>query len=147
MKICIISVGKKHDEMIKMGVLEFEKRISANYKIEWKIIPTSSKEEEGEKILSCTKNDDILIVLDEKGLNLSTRDFSKILQEKLNQGTKRLVFVIGGSYGISQNIISRANILWSLSKLTFPHHLVRFILVEQIYRAFSILENSKYHHE
>lgn len=147
MKIGIVSVGKKHDDIVKAGILEFEKRISAHHQVEWKIIPTSSKEEEGGNILEYIKGDDVVIVLDEKGLALSTKDFSEVLQKNLNQGIKRLLFVIGGAYGVSPDVISRANVALSLSKLTFPHQLVRLILVEQLYRALSILNNGKYHHE
>lgn len=147
MKLFIISVGKKHDEMMREGIVEFEKRISAYYELEWRIIPSSSEQEEGRKILESVKDGDVLVVLDEKGKELSTKEFGEAIQKNLNSGIKRLVFVIGGAYGLSPEVISKAHILWSLSRLTFPHQLVRLILVEQIYRAISILNGSKYHHE
>jgi 23S rRNA (pseudouridine1915-N3)-methyltransferase len=77
----------------------------------------------------------------------STEDLSQFLEKQKNESTKRLVFLIGGAYGIADEVRARANYTWSLSKLTFPHMLVRLILVEQVYRAFSILEGSKYHHD
>lgn len=147
MKILIISPGKKHDEWIKEGILLFEERIALEYPIEWNIFPSSSPEEEGKKIVSLIKDGDAVIVLDEKGKEYDTKSFSGEIQKYLNAGIKRLVCVIGGSYGVTSFVLSQARVVWSLSRLTFPHQLVRLILVEQIYRALSILKGSKYHHE
>lgn len=147
MKIIIISVGKKHQESIKDAIFEFEKRISNQFSVEWKIIPSDTVDKEGKKIVGLCKEGDFVFALDEGGEELTTIDFSQKLQKNISSGVKGLVFVIGGSYGLSQEVLSRANFILSLSKLTFPHQIVRLILVEQIYRALSILNGSKYHHE
>lgn len=86
------------------------------------------------------------MALDERGKQLTSQGIARFLQSRANESTRNLVFLIGGAYGIDQRILSRANYTWSLSQLTFPHHLVRLILVEQIYRACSIVRNEKYHH-
>lgn len=133
--------------MIRSGVLEFEKRLSKEISLEWKIISSSNIKDEGEKILKVVQDTDDLIVLDQKGKTFTTEGFAHHIQNKLNQSTRRFVFVIGGSYGLDQNILDKASLVWSLSDLTFPHQLVRLILVEQIYRTFSVLKGGKYHHE
>jgi len=147
MKILLISVGKKHDEMVREGILEFEKRISAYYPVEWKIIPSSTISDESEAIQKSFKDDDFVIALDQKGKEIETREFSERLDTLFGQGGKRMIFVIGGAYGLEGSVLARANFTWSLSKLTFPHQLVHLILLEQLYRAISILKGSKYHHE
>lgn len=147
MKILIISVGKKHDDTVQAGILEFEKRLGVDHSIEWKIIPSSTMKDEGEIIERTFKEGDFIVALDDKGKEMETREVSEWINKIQVEGTKRLVFVIGGSYGLDSSVFTKARVRWSLSKLTFPHQLVRLILVEQLYRAFSILKGSKYHHE
>ncbi len=89
---------------------------------------------------------DFLVALDERGKQFDSIALSKFIQAKTNASVKRLVFVIGGAFGLDESILKRANYTWSLSQLTFPHQLVRLILSEQLYRAFTILKNEKYHH-
>jgi 23S rRNA (pseudouridine1915-N3)-methyltransferase len=93
------------------------------------------------------QEDDYLISLDERGKNVSSEDISILLQQRANDRTKKLVFLIGGAYGVDDIVSRRANFTWSLSKLVFPHMLVRLILAEQVYRACTILRNEKYHHQ
>ena len=88
-----------------------------------------------------------MILLDDKGVSFSTLDFSDFLQKQMNQSTRSLVFVVGGPYGFSKDVYSRANSKLSLSKMTFSHQMIRLLFVEQIYRAFTILKNEPYHHE
>lgn len=147
MKIFIISVGKKHDEIVQEGIVEFEKRLGANHDIEWRIIPSSSIKDEAEAIQKSFKEGDCIVALDEKGKEVTTKELSEWLDKKQVDGVRRLVFVIGGAYGLEDSILNQSHLKWSLSKLTFPHQLVRLILLEQVYRAFSILTGSKYHHE
>ena len=90
---------------------------------------------------------DVLILLDEKGKMLSSPGLANLIQQKANQSAQRIVFLIGGAYGVDDEIKKRANFTWSISDLVFPHMLVRLILAEQVYRACSILANEKYHHE
>lgn len=147
MKLLFIAVGKKHDELVESGVAEFTSRITHYAPVEWKIIPNSNIKEESEKILKGIDSSDILVVLDEKGKVFTTLAFAGQIEKALSSSAKRMVFVIGGAYGFDQSVRDRAQIIWSLSSLTFPHQLVRLILSEQIYRTFTVIKGEKYHHE
>jgi 23S rRNA (pseudouridine1915-N3)-methyltransferase len=157
MKIWFWTIGKAHDAYVKEGVLEFTKRISKYFPVEWTIIPVPKnagmlseadlKKREGETILQWLKPDDFLIALDEHGKQLSSEGLSVFLQERASASTKNLVFLIGGAFGLDSSVLKRAQLKWSLSQLTFPHQLVRLILAEQVYRACTILQNEKYHHK
>jgi 23S rRNA (pseudouridine1915-N3)-methyltransferase len=157
MKIWFWSIGKAHDAYVKEGVLDFTKRISKYFPVEWTIIPVPKnagmlseadlKKREGETILQWLKPDDYLIALDEHGKQLSSEGLSEFLQERASASTKNLVFLIGGAFGLDSSVLKRAQLKWSLSQLTFPHQLVRLILAEQVYRACTILQNEKYHHK
>jgi 23S rRNA (pseudouridine1915-N3)-methyltransferase len=156
MKIYFWSVGKAHEPYVKPGIEIFTKRISHYYTVEWKIIPSAKnaaslsqeelKKTESEIIFNNLKPDDELIVLDEKGKQQTSEQLAGFIQQKANNSTKHLIFLIGGVYGVDDIILKRANFTWSLSQLVFPHQLVRLILSEQIYRACTILRNEKYHH-
>lgn len=91
--------------------------------------------------------DDYLILLDEKGKQLTSESLAEFIQARANESIKKVVFLIGGAFGVDDSIFKRANFKWSLSQLVFPHQLVRLILVEQVYRACTILKNEKYHHK
>ena len=97
-------------------------------------------------MLDLLKKEDFLVALDEKGNEFSSVGLSQFIQQRANDRTKNLIFLIGGAYGLDKTVLQRANFRWSLSALTFPHQLVRLILAEQVYRACSILRNEKYHH-
>ena len=156
MKISLLAIGKSHEAYIKEGTEEFTKRISRYFPIEWNIIPVPKnagmlsemdlKKKEAEAILQWTRPDDFLVALDEKGKQLTSEGLTNLLETRMNESTKNLVFLIGGAFGLDEKILSKANFTWSLSQLTFPHQLVRLILTEQIYRACTILRNEKYHH-
>lgn len=157
MKIAFWSLGKNHDTYVKTGIEDFSKRINNYFKLEWELIPTgkhaakmtveNTKKDEGATILAKLQKDDFLIALDERGIQLSSEGLSLQLQQCANQSTKRVVFLIGGAFGLHEAVLKRAHFQWSLSKLVFPHQLVRLILAEQVYRACTILKNEKYHHE
>lgn len=157
MKLHFWSIGKAHDSYVKEGIAEFTKRISKYYPVEWNIIPVPKnagmlsemdlKKKEGEVVLQWLKPDDYLVALDEHGKQFSSEGLSEFLQVRASASTKNLVFLIGGAFGLDQNILKRAQLKWSLSQLTFPHQLVRLILAEQVYRACTILKNEKYHHK
>jgi 23S rRNA (pseudouridine1915-N3)-methyltransferase len=156
MKIYFWSVGKSHETYIKEGIELFTKRISHYFPVEWKIFPsaknsTSLTEDETKKneavpILNSLQNDDVLIALDENGNQLNSIELANFIQRKANESSKNIIFLIGGAYGIHESVLKRSNFKWSLSKLVFPHQLVRLILAEQIYRACTIIRNEKYHH-
>lgn len=154
MKIIIWSVGKSNEAYINEGVEQFTKRIGHYYPLEWQFImpsklaePSQIKKAEAASILKALTPTDILILLDEKGKMLSSPGLAKLIQQKANQSAQKLVFLIGGAYGVAEEVKTRAQFTWSISELVFPHMLVRLILAEQIYRACSILANEKYHHE
>ena len=157
MKIQIITVGKKHDKNLEYFIKDFEKRIKAHFDLGWTIINSiddNNKEvqikKESEKILEnlekSSKNS-FVILLDENGKEKSTKDLANLFEEKMNEGVEKIIFIIGGAFGVSEEIFKKSDFVMSLSKLVFPHQLVRAILAEQIYRCISILKNGKYHHE
>jgi 23S rRNA (pseudouridine1915-N3)-methyltransferase len=156
MKIQFWSVGKDHESYVKTGVEEFTRRIGKYFPLEWVILPVPKntgmlsamdlKKKEGEIILEWLKKEDFLVALDERGKPFSSEDLAKFIQTKANASTKNLVFLIGGAFGLDDSVLNQAGFRWSLSKLTFPHQLVRLILAEQVYRACTIIRNEKYHH-
>ncbi len=157
MKISFWSVGKAHEPYVKAGVEDFTRRISRYYKVEWNLIPAPKnagmlsemdlKKKEGEIILEWLGKDDYLVVLDERGKQVSSEGLASFLQARANESTKQVIFLIGGAFGVSDEVMKRADYKWSLSQLVFPHQLVRLILAEQVYRACTILKNEKYHHK
>ncbi len=147
MNILIISPGKSKGYLGEDVVLEYTSRIAHYSSIEWKFLPTSDMKDEGEKMLKAIPDNSFIVILDEKGKQLTSLGFSEFLEKRLNESVKNLVFVIGGAYGISDAVKEKARFSWSLSSLVFPHELARSILAEQIYRGFSILKGEKYHHE
>ena len=157
MKIQFWSIGKPHEPYIKQGVDDFTSRISRYFKVEWTIIPPPKnagalseaelKKQEAALVEQMLQEDDFLVLLDERGKNISSIELSGLLQKKANESTRRLVFLIGGAFGVDESVSKKAGFTWSLSKLVFPHMLVRLILAEQVYRACTILRNEKYHHQ
>lgn len=157
MKIQFRSVGKVHEKYIREGVEDFTARICKYMKADWDIIspPKNAgvmseaelKKQEAELVLQGISADDYLVLLDERGKNISSEELANLLQQRANESTKRIVFLVGGAFGVHSSVAERADFTWSLSKLVFPHMLVRLILAEQVYRAFTILRNEKYHHQ
>jgi 23S rRNA (pseudouridine1915-N3)-methyltransferase len=157
MKIQCWSIGKAHEPYVKDGVEMFTKRLTHYFSAEWQIIappknagtlsPEDLKKKEGEIITGLLQKDDFLIVLDERGKQINSVQLSQLLQQKADAGIKKIVFLIGGAYGVSSAVLQRANYTWSLSALVFPHQLARLILAEQLYRACTIIKNEKYHHQ
>lgn len=156
MKIIIIAVGKEKDFSGHELVAEYTDRTSHYVPIEWIYIPASDAKEEGlstqagkriAKILDMNDTGSHVVMLDEKGKEYNSTQFSGFIQTRMNEGLRSLIFIIGGSYGFDESIQSRANSKIALSQLTFPHQLVRLILAEQIYRACTILKGEKYHHQ
>ncbi len=146
MKILIISPGKAHDVAIADAIAEYEKRLQNRLPIEWNFPKPGEKETEAEAILKLLKNDDFVVLLDELGKDVTSPGLSVLLDKHFQLGTKRIVFIIGGAFGVDKTVQDWANTKLRLSSLVFPHMLVRLILAEQLYRAISILDGSKYHH-
>lgn len=157
MKIECWAIGRPHETYISQGVNDFTKRIENYYPVEWRFFnlkrntgslpPQKLKMAENELIQSALKPEDWLVCLDENGRSFTSRKFSEFIQIRGNEGTKKLVFLIGGAFGLDETLLQKSKLIWSLSSLTFPHQLVRLILAEQIYRACSIGRNEKYHHD
>jgi 23S rRNA (pseudouridine1915-N3)-methyltransferase len=149
MKIIILAVGKEKDFSAYEVVVEYSKRIEHYVPIEWMYVPASQVDEETKriiKILDMYEHGSCVVTLDEKGKQYTSVDFSDFIQDRMNEGLKTLFFIIGGSYGLNDEVRARARQTIALSQLTFPHQLVRLILAEQLYRACTILKGEKYHH-
>ena len=148
----IIAIGKKHEKWVTSGIELFEKRLKKPFNLSWDILPHSNfteekaREEETVRILAKIKPRDFVILLDERGKNISSPELAKMLSNGF-VNSQNFVIIIGGAFGVSEELRQRANFVWSLSKLVFPHQIVRLILVEQIYRAQEISSGGKYHHE
>jgi 23S rRNA (pseudouridine1915-N3)-methyltransferase len=152
MAIRIISVGKKHDAWVSVGISRYKERLKRPFNIEWVLLPHSAyegpmaRQEESERILKRVNDTDFVVLLDEKGKNIDSPTFAKLLLSPL-ESSKNVVIIIGGAYGVDDTVAKRANFVWSLSQLVFPHQLVRLILTEQLYRAQEIAGGKPYHHE
>lgn len=146
MKILIISPGKAHDSTVAEGISEYQKRLSKALPLEWAMPKPGDKGAEGEAILKLVKDADYVVLLDERGRDIDTPGVAKLMDSHMQTGTKRLVFIIGGAFGVSAEVAGRADLTIKLSSLVFPHMLARLILAEQLYRAYSVLSGGKYHH-
>ncbi|MBO0322462.1 23S rRNA (pseudouridine(1915)-N(3))-methyltransferase RlmH [Muricauda sp. CAU 1633] len=157
MQITLIAIGKTDSSDLEQLISIYEKRLQHYIKFQFQIIPdiknsknlseAQQKEKEGELILGQLQSSDILVLLDERGKQYTSVEFSQFLQKKMNSGIKNLVLAIGGPYGFSETVYARANGKISLSKMTFSHQMVRLFMVEQLYRGFTILRNEPYHHQ
>lgn len=156
MKILLWSVGGKHDLLVAQGVEEFSKRISHYFPCEWKLVSspknasslseTELKDAESNLLLQSLDPVDYVVLLDERGKMLSSPELASLIEQRAVNGAKKIHFVIGGAFGVNDAVRKRADLVWQLSKLVFPHQLVRLILAEQVYRACTILRGEKYHH-
>lgn len=152
MPIKILAVGKKHESWVAEGVERYQKRLRLPFAVEWVLLPHSSlegdraRQEESERILSRLSTDEYVVLLDERGKLVDSPLLSTLLGVQLD-ASRTVVLVIGGAYGVDEAVHQRANYIWSLSPLVFPHQLVRLILVEQLYRAQQIRLGGAYHHE
>lgn len=154
--IKLLTIGKTDNTSLQSLITEYENRLKHYIRFEMEIIPdiknaknlseSQQKEKEGNLILKKINNTDVMILMDEKGKQFTSLEFSNYLQKKMNSGIKQLVLVIGGPYGFSDEVYTKAQGKISLSKMTFSHQMVRLFMVEQIYRAFTILKNEPYHH-
>lgn len=157
MQIILLQIDKTQDKYIVEGVEVYARRLKnyVNFAIHTINVPKTvrqrsfneQKTEEGKLLLHFLSSDDTLVLLDEKGKEYSSTEFSNFISQKQNASTKRLIFLIGGPFGFSAQIYERANAKVSLSKMTFSHQMVRLFFTEQLYRAYTILKGEKYHHE
>lgn len=157
MEILLLTVGKTTQPFIKQGIEEYLKRLRhyVAYKIE--SIPDiknpraqseeNLNQKEGEAILSYISASDLCILLDERGKEMTSVEFSSFVQKLMLSGRKKAVFVVGGPYGFSKDVYDRADAKISLSKMTFTHEMIRLFFTEQLYRAMTIIRGEPYHHE
>ena len=156
MQIKLIAVRKTDLAELNKLISVYQNRLSHYIKFSFEIIPDiknsknlsekKRKEKEGELILKKICDSDFVILLDENGSEMNSIKFSNFLQKKMNSGLKRLILVIGGPYGFSQSIYNKSFTKLAVSKMTFSHQMVRLFVIEQLYRAFTILKNEPYHH-
>ncbi len=150
--IKIIAIGRKHETWIADGLERYQKRLKAPWNVEWVLLPHSAREgatarqEESGRILDKLSPSDFVILLDERGKLFDSPALSRQIERVFPTG-KTPVFIIGGAYGVDDALTARANLVWSLSPLVFPHQLVRLLLIEQLYRAQEIAAGHPYHHE
>lgn len=157
MKIMLLVIGKTDDGYLETGIMKYVGRLEHYVSFEMKVIPDlknrktltvqEQKRQEGIMILSQLSPGDEVILLDEKGKTFTSRAFSQWVERLANANYKRVVFVIGGPYGFSDDVYDKAKHKISLSEMTFSHQMVRLVFVEQLYRAFTIIKGESYHHD
>jgi len=156
MKIELWTIGKSFFSFVDEGEKEFSKRMAKYTQFESKTFtvklksndPQHIKKEEADKIFQKLQPNDILWLLDENGISCKSRKFAKLLQNQMMVGvSKRFIFLVGGAYGFDESLKERANQMLSLSPMTFSHQLIRIIFLEQLYRAFTIINNEPYHND
>ena len=157
MKIVFVVIGKTDASYLTDAINEYKNRLIHYIPFEMEVIPdiknvknlseAQQKEKEGELILKTLQAGDYLVLLDDKGKEFTSVQFSAYIEKKTHTVPKRLVFVVGGPYGFSDAVYKTASEKIALSKMTFSHQMVRLIFIEQVYRAMTILNNEPYHHE
>ena len=157
MKIKLIVVGKTHAKYLIQAeeeylqrlkhYIKFEKVIVPDLKNSKNLTPIEQNRREGELIISKIEKNEEVVLLDDKGVEFTSIKFAQFINQKMIQSTRCLTFIIGGAYGFSDEVYTRANAKLSLSKMTFSHQMVRMIFKEQLYRALTILKGEKYNHD
>ncbi len=151
MSLTIIAVGKKHEDWVRTGIERYQKRLRTPYDIEWDLLPHSSYEgdrarrEESDRVTTRLQKFDYVILLDERGDMIDTPRLASLVSARFAEG-KKIALVIGGAFGVTEELRRRADMLWSLSLLVLPHQLVRLVVTEQMYRIQDIAAGGKYHH-
>ncbi|MFA6199588.1 MAG: 23S rRNA (pseudouridine(1915)-N(3))-methyltransferase RlmH [Bacteroidales bacterium] len=157
MNIKLVVVGKTEEKYLKEGIDIFEKRLKFYIPYEMIIIPSLKdtknlspqmvKEKEGELIIKQVSKADKVVLFDEMGEEFRSIEYANFLQKNMNAGIKTMCFVVGGAFGFSDEVYKIANLKIAMSKMTFSHQMIRLMIVEQLYRAFTILKNEPYHNE
>lgn len=157
MKIVLLAIGKTNAKYLQEGIEQYIKRLCHYVPFEFKILPDvkstkgltheKQKELEGQMMLNSIQTGDVVVLLDERGKEMTSRDFATYIDKKMVNVSKNLIFVIGGPYGFSAEMYERANEKLSLSKMTFSHEMIRLFFIEQVYRAMTILRGEPYHHD
>ena len=157
MEIELLTIGKTSIGFVENGIGEYTKILNHYIPYSIRSLPdvknasrmdqTRQKEAEGQKIIDSLTPSDFVVLLDERGKQYSSVEFSSFIEKQMLSGRRKTVFVVGGPYGFSKEVYERADSLLSLSKMTFNHEMVRLFFTEQIYRAMTILRGEPYHHE
>ena len=158
MKITVITVGKIKEKYLKDAIAEYSKRLSKYCKLEIievadektpdnasEVVEDSIRSKEAERILKYVKDDAYVITLEIRGKQLSSEELADKIDKLGIQGTSHIIFIIGGSIGLGKEVLNKSNYALSFSKMTFPHQLMRVILLEQVYRSYRIISNEPYH--
>jgi 23S rRNA (pseudouridine1915-N3)-methyltransferase len=154
MKIVVLSIGRVRQRFVLDAEGEYLQRIKGSFQVEMvelgmespeSMKPAEVQSREAEEVLKKTKNYDYLVVLDERGKEMSSKALSEFVQTRMNSGVKSVCFVIGGAYGFAEKVRQKADLILSLSALTFPHQLTRMLLVEQLYRSHTLIKGISYH--
>lgn len=154
MKIVVLSVGRVRQRFVLDAEGEYLQRIKGSFQVELvelgmespeSMKPAEVQAREAEEVLKKIKTYDYLVVLDERGKEISSRALSEFIQTRMNSGSKSVCFVIGGAYGFAEKVRQEADLILSLSALTFPHQLTRMLLVEQLYRSHTLIKGISYH--
>lgn len=150
--ITVLAIGKKHEDWVAEGIARYQKRLRVPFDVRWQLLAHSSLEgpqarrEESDRLLDKLADGTYLILLDETGVMYDSPRLATTIDTQVSHG-KSITIVIGGAYGVDERLHARADTVLSLSKLVFPHQLVRLILIEQLYRAQEIVRGGRYHHE
>jgi 23S rRNA (pseudouridine1915-N3)-methyltransferase len=156
MRLTVLCIGKTSSFFVREGLDMYHKRLVHYTSLDWQELPDASgkgttpevaKTKEGESLLKRLKQEDYLVILDERGKQYTSVEWSVWMQQRMNASTKHLVLAIGGAHGFSEPVYARAQAMLALSKMTLPHDLVRLFLAEQLYRCHTLLKGEKYHHE
>lgn len=157
MKILLLCVGRTRDAVIEKAISRYCERLThyvgfqiqtlPDIKSSAKVSEQQQKDKEGQSIIAALQPTDRVVLLDERGRQLTSREFSADIESQMNRGLKRLVFIVGGPYGFSPAVYDRADAMLSLSRMTFSHEMVRLFFVEQVYRAMTIMRGEPYHHD
>lgn len=157
MKIALLMIGKTDARYFAEAIDEYRQRLTHYVPFEMQVIPdiknakslseSQQKEREGEMLLKVLQAGDYIVLLDERGKEMTSKQFASYLEKKMGSVSRRLVFIIGGPYGFSEALYKIANEKLSLSQMTFSHQMIRLLFIEQIYRAMTILNGEPYHHE
>lgn len=157
MKITLLTIGKTDEAYLREGIEKYLKRLAHYTTFEviehtlarkWQSLPPAQlMQKEAEAILQQMGKADYCVLLDEKGKAFTSVEFASFIQQRLNQSTKNLLFVVGGAWGFDETVKAKAHMKLSLSNMTFSHQMIRLFFVEQLYRAFTIIRNESYHNE
>jgi 23S rRNA (pseudouridine1915-N3)-methyltransferase len=157
MKITLMVMGKTDAEWLQQGIEVYAKRLGFYLNFEIRVVPdirnarnlsaADYRDKEGEMMLPLLENKKEIYLLEEKGKEYSSRDLARFIERRMVTGSRELLFIIGGPYGFSDKITEKASGKISLSKLTFSHQMVRLLFLEQLYRAFTIINGEPYHHD